>query len=94
MSGGDHPSGPLLCFQTATEKPTTFLQLHLSLEHLGPFVDFLTRHMCRSWGLLSSGGWTTKVAEPCPMLLTKELAPAFENAELSLLAQEFEQRMQ
>ena len=85
-------------FGTPWKKPTRILGVHLSLD----LLDWCKcvgskRGVCKFSGTShiplagqdSSGRWMTKVAEPYPRQLTKLMATAFANEELSLIATEF-----
>ena len=85
-------------FGTPWKKPTKFFGVHLNLDVL----DWCKcvgskRGICKFSGKThiplvgqdSSGRWLTKIAEPYPKPLTRLIATAFSNSELSLVAAEF-----
>ena len=85
-------------FGTPWKKPTRVLGVHLSLDILGwckcvsskrGICNFSGKPHVPLVGQDSQGQWRTKLAEPYPPKLTKLLATAFGNEELSLIATEF-----
>ena len=85
-------------FGTPWKKPTRILRVHISLDILDwcrclsskrGICNFSGKPHVPLAGQDSNGRWMTKIAEPYPPKLTKLLAVAFANEELSLIATEF-----